>query len=260
MVGLATKDRRPNLHFDLIDPATGINYGCPNMGWRYDRKTMSRLIDEKRILWPASPDGRPRRKAFLTDLTSEHTGVSSIIGVDVYTRDGTAEINELFGFRAMDFPKPVGLLRELIEQGADEDAIVMDFFAGSCTTAHAVFEHNLSEQQNCSFIMVQLPEKLDEESETYKKGFRTIADLGKQRIRLASKHVTSEQKDALDLAEVGKIDLGCKVFCLDRSNFNVWAGEVATEQELGQQIDMHINHLGPQSKPQDILCPPNTTK
>jgi adenine-specific DNA-methyltransferase len=80
MVGLATPDRRPNLHYDLIDPATGINYGCPPLGWRYDKNTMRRLIEEGRILWPASQDGRPRRKSFLSDLGSEFTGYSSIIG------------------------------------------------------------------------------------------------------------------------------------------------------------------------------------
>src|ERR1700675_1555287 len=116
------------------------------MGWRYDCNTMARLIEEGRILWPSSPEGRPRRKAFFNELSGEYTGVSSLIGVDVYTRDGTAEINDLFGFRAMDFPKPVALLREIVEQGANDDCIVLDFFAGSCTTAHAVLQYNLSRQ------------------------------------------------------------------------------------------------------------------
>lgn len=71
MVGLATADRRPNLHYDLVNPETGVNYGCPGMGWRYDRNTMAKLIAEGRVLWPVSDDGRPRRKAFLSDLGSE---------------------------------------------------------------------------------------------------------------------------------------------------------------------------------------------
>ena len=109
MVGLATADRRPNLHYDLIDPATNVNYGCPPMGWRYDKKTMAKLISEKRIIWPSSPDGRPRRKSFVSELSSERTGYSSIMGKDVYTRNGTADIVDLFGNRVMDFPKPVAL-------------------------------------------------------------------------------------------------------------------------------------------------------
>ena len=76
MVGLATQEDRPNLHYDLINPETGINYGRPKLGWRYDQGTMSRLIQEKRIIWPESPKGRPRRKTFLSELQGEFTGFS----------------------------------------------------------------------------------------------------------------------------------------------------------------------------------------
>ena len=77
MVGLATADRRPNLHYDLINPSTGVNYGRPEMGWRYDRNTMARLIAENCILWPNSNEGRPHRKAFHNDLGSDFTGLST---------------------------------------------------------------------------------------------------------------------------------------------------------------------------------------
>ena len=85
MVGIATAERRPNLHYELINPETDINYGCPQMGWRYDPNTMARLISEGRILWPANPDGRPRRKAFLSELGSSFTGFSTVIGETVFT-------------------------------------------------------------------------------------------------------------------------------------------------------------------------------
>ena len=97
MAGLATAEQRPNLHYDLINPETGINYGRPTKGWRYDRNTMSRLIAEDRILWPPTPEGRPRKKQFLSELTTEYTGYSSIIGDDFYTRDGTNEQLQIFG-------------------------------------------------------------------------------------------------------------------------------------------------------------------
>ena len=80
MVGIATADRRPNLHYELKNPSTGIAYSCPEMGWRYDRNTMARLIQEDRVLWPASNDGRPRRKAFLNEFDSAFTGFSTIVG------------------------------------------------------------------------------------------------------------------------------------------------------------------------------------
>ncbi|MBL0404465.1 site-specific DNA-methyltransferase [Microvirga aerilata] len=252
MVGLATKDRRPNLHFDLIDPATGINYGCPAMGWRYDPRTMAHLIAEGRILWPSSADGRPRRKAFLEELTSEFTGVSSIIGSDVYTRDGTAEVNEIFGFRAMDFPKPTGLLRELIEQGASDGCVVLDFFAGSCTTAHALFEHNISKNMKCRFITVQLPEKVDETSEAYRAGYKTIADIGKERIRRVANQLSSVQDGHLD-GSTAITDFGFRVFKLHRSNFKVWDGQVSSEADLGNQLELHIDHVLDTSNAEDVL-------
>ena len=79
LVGLATKDRRPNLHYDLINPATGINYGCPDKGYRYSKETMAQKIAEGRIIWPKSPTGRPRHKKFRADLERDFTGFSSII-------------------------------------------------------------------------------------------------------------------------------------------------------------------------------------
>ena len=98
MVGLLPQEERPNLHFDLINPETGINYGKPPMGWRYDKNTMSRFIKEKRIIWPSSPEGRPRRKVFLLELKGQFTGYSSLIAQNIYTTHGTNQIIALFGF------------------------------------------------------------------------------------------------------------------------------------------------------------------
>lgn len=183
MVGLLPPELRPNCHYDLINPNTGINYGKPKLGWRYDKNTMGRLIAENRIIFPESQDGRPRRKVFLNEITEKFTGFSSIIGDKIFTRNGTAEIEDFFSFRAFDFPKPSILLKELIEQGTDENDIVLDFFAGSASTAQAVLELNKEDGGNRTFILVQLPELCDEQSEAYKAGYRTIADISKERIR-----------------------------------------------------------------------------
>lgn len=184
MVGLLPQELRPNCHYDLINPETGINYGKPKLGWRYDKYTMSRLIQEKRIIFPDSPEGRPRKKVFLNELTQEFTGFSSIIGEKLFTRNGTAEIEELFGFRAFDFPKPSELIKELISQSVDENDIVLDFFGGSASTAHAAIKWNLKETDiQIKFILVQLPELCNENSEAYKAGYKTIAEISKERIR-----------------------------------------------------------------------------
>ena len=161
MVGLATEEARPNLHYDLVDPTTGINYGKPAKGWRYDRNTMARLIAENRILWPETPAGRPRKKQFLSDLAGTYTGYSSIIGDGFFTRSGSNELVQIFGDACFDFPKNSGLLMELIEQAADENAIILDSFAGSGTTAHAVLNMNKADGGHRKFILVEMGDYAD---------------------------------------------------------------------------------------------------
>ena len=156
MAGLATEEARPNLHYDLIDPKTGINYGRPTKGWRYDKNTMARLIAEDRILWPPTPKGRPRKKQFLSELTMEYTGYSSIIGSDFFTRDGTNEQMQIFGEMRFDFPKNSGIIQELLEQATDKDSIILDSFAGSGTTAHAVLNMNKQDGGNRKFILIEM--------------------------------------------------------------------------------------------------------
>lgn len=247
MVGLATADRRPNLHYDLIDTETGINYGCPQMGWRYDRNTMATLISEKRILWPNNPDGRPRRKSFVNDLTSEQTGYSSIIAHDIYTRNGTADIESLFGRRVMDFPKPVLLIKELVQQANIKGkGIVMDFFSGSATTAHAVMQINAEDGGNRQFIMIQLPETCEEKSEAFKAGYKTIAEISKERIRRAGKKIVEGE-----CREGWNKDIGYRVLKIDSSNMaDVYYTPDAIDQT---QVDAFVDNIKPDRKPEDLL-------
>lgn len=143
--GLADASRRPNLHFDIVDPSTGVVYPPnPNRGWSKSRDTIARMINENRILWPSSPTGRPREKKFLKDLLSEKTGFSSVLNSeDVgYTTDGTRALIATVGSRSFSFPKSVKLLKNIIGQYPNDSCIVLDFFAGSGSTAQAVLELN----------------------------------------------------------------------------------------------------------------------
>ena len=252
MVGLLPQELRPNCHYDLINPETGINYTKPKMGWRYDSKTMARLIKEKRIIWPESKDGRPRRKVFLSEVSSDLPNYTSLIAEKIYTRDGTKEIDEIFNHKYFDFPKPSKLIGELVNQvceGAEND-IILDFFAGSGTTAHAVMDLNKEDGGNRKYICVQLPELTDEKSEAYKAGYATIADISKERIRRAGKKIGEEiqVEIAKTEAQINKLqaelptdetqteienlkakieqlknqDLGFKVLKLEDSNFKQW--------------------------------------
>ena len=161
MAGLASAEARPNLHYDLIDPNTGINYGRPTKGWRYDKNTMSKLIEEDRIIWPKKKSGRPRKKQFLAELEDEYTGYSSIIGEEFFTRDGNKEQMDIWGAVIFDFPKNSGIIGELIEQATNKDSIILDSFAGSGTTAHAVLNANKADGGNRRFILVEMEDYAD---------------------------------------------------------------------------------------------------
>lgn len=243
MVGIATADRRPNLHYDLIHPVTGVNYGCPDMGWRYDRNTMARLINEDRILWPSSSDGRPRRKAFLDELQSDVTGFSSILASDIYTRNGTADILELFGVRVFDFPKPVELLKILVDQGAPNGGIVIDFFAGSAATAHAVFSKNAEDGMPRQVMCAQIAEKLDlndpnqRTAATFCKenGFpQAISELSKERIRRAGTKILEGE-----CHPDWNRDVGFRVLKIDSSNMAdvYYTPDATTQADLLTRVD-----------------------
>jgi adenine-specific DNA-methyltransferase len=226
MVGLKDENQRPNLHYDLINPETGINYGKPFMGWRYDKNTMKRLIEEKRILWPDDPKGRPRRKVFLAELSDSLPGFSSIIGDDFFTRDGTAEIDNLFGSRIFDFPKPSGIIVELIDQVLENGDTFLDFFAGSGPSGQAVFSLNQENGRLINFILVQLPEATDVKSEAFKAGYKKISDITIERNKRVVEKIIKEKKEAQPDLFSKKEDeqeqlkgLGFKVFKLKKSNF-----------------------------------------
>ncbi len=213
MVGLATKDARPNLHYDLVNPDTGINYGCPDKGWRYDRKTMAKLIAEKRILWPSDVDGRPRKKSFLSDLSENLPGFSSILPIGIYTNTGSKELKSVLGTHYFDFPKSSAMIDLLIGQVCDEEDVILDFFSGSATTAHAVMKLNAEDGGHRKFIMVQLPEETGEKSEARKTGYNNICEIGKERIRRAGRKVKEEAG-----LQGQNLDIGFRVLKLDTSN------------------------------------------
>ena len=252
MVGIATADRRPNLHYDLVNPETGISYECPEMGWRYDPNTMARLISENRILWPVNPEGRPRRRVFLSELESEFTGTSTVIGDAIFTRDGTSDIDSLFDVRVFSFPKPVRLIRNLIEQGSGDGDIVLDFFAGSGTTAHSVMAENLSSGDNRHYILVQLPEPLDPKNKDQKTAAdfcekidrpRNIAELTKERLRRAGHKIRDENP-------LFTGDSGFRVFKLDTSNIRSWEPD---RDNLEDSLIAGIDHVKPDRSEQDVL-------
>jgi len=169
---------------------------------------------------------------------------------------GTQEVKQLIESDAMSFPKSKDLIKEICRMGSNDGDIVLDFFAGSGTTAHAVIDFNYDESENRKFIMIQLPEL------TGRDDFVTIADIGKERIRKVIKKIekgqAAKEKDAENklpgmTEEKTGLNLGFKVFKLDKSNFNIWDGTVDENGDVLGQIEMFIDHIDPDSSDEDIL-------
>ncbi len=234
MTGLATASQRPNLHYDLVDPLTGVTYKCPPTGWRYERKRMQQLIENNEVLFPAKEDGRPRRKKFAKDLQSNYAGMSTVLNT-VFNTQATRELKAIFdGEDYFDFPKPVDYIKLIVEQGATEEGIVLDFFSGSATTAHAVMRLNAEDGGHRKFIMIQLPEPCDEKSEAYKAGYSNICEIGKERIHRAAKKIAEEHPDA-------KFDGGFRVLKLDDTNMkDVYYAPADYQQTLLDQLESNI--------------------
>lgn len=251
LTGLATRAARPNLHYDLINPATGTNYGCPPKGWRYEKPTMMAKIAEGRILWPPEEGGRPRHKLFLNDLRSLYKNMSSVI-TSTSTSDGTRELNVLMGDGIFPFPKPVELIRIIVEQASGSNDVVLDFFAGSGTTAHAVMAQNAADDGKRRYILVQLPEPLDPENKDQKvaadfckklKKPLNIAELTKERLRRAAKKIMEENPMFAG-------DLGFRVFKLDSTNIREWEPK---REDLPQTLAESVEHLKTDRSEADIL-------
>lgn len=198
ITGLATRDRRPNLHYELVDPSTGQVYPPPHKGWRYERSTMATKIEEGRVLWPIDPGGRPRHKLFVNEMASPFKSATSVLQ-SWSTANGTREVNELLGGGVFDFPKPTGLIKFLIDQSSTGQPgdLVLDFFAGSSSTAHAVMLQNALDGEARRFIMVQLDERPGEKSAAANAGFESIAEISRERIRRAGKKVLEEAGSGL---------------------------------------------------------------
>lgn len=231
--GLASASQRPNLHYDIVDPKTGIHYPPnPSRGWSKSRETMQLLINEGRIIFPRMPEGRPREKKFLRDLHNDKTGFSSWLSKESSNTNtqGSREVRDLLGGKIFDFPKPLQLLKTLVGQGTRQDSLVLDFFAGSGTTAHAVMALNAEDGGNRRCISVQLPEPTDEKSEARKAGYANIAEITRERIRRAGAKILEEESGKLD-GRAESLDVGFRAYKLVDTNFAKWRADSSLSEE-----------------------------
>lgn len=208
-----TAEMRPNQAYDLIDPKTGFKYPCnPDRVWAYYPPSMKKLIAENRVYFPSDKTKRPMLKRFKSELKSSMDPISSLIidkvGLNI---EGTKNIKELFKLNIFDYSKPISLLELIFGQILGKEEIVLDFFAGSATSAEALFYFNKKNNTKNKFILVQLPEVIQFKSNNL--NFKTIAEISKERIRRAGKKIKEKHPEA-------DLDIGFRVLKIDTSNMN----------------------------------------
>ena len=211
----------------IVNPAHG---SC----WRVSQERFAELVADNRIWFGENGDNVPRLKRFLCEVQDGMTASTFMQFKDVgHSQEGRQELKKLFNDKGyFDGPKPVRLLTRLLTlANLKDDDIIVDFFSGSATTAHAVMKWNSEHDTNLKFIMVQLPEKCDEKSDAYKDGYKTICDIGEKRIELAGKELTENSTNQLSLEKKQSLDIGFRVFKLDTSNLAKWDSTPTEDEE-----------------------------
>lgn len=253
---------RKNLVFPITAP-DGSEI-LPNRQWLWSSERVENAVNNGELEFIKNKNGvwSVHTKQYLKNKDGKIRKDKAFSIIDnVYTQHGTNEIIDLFeNAQIFPFPKPVNFLNFLNEIGIeDTDGIIIDFFPGSCSTAHAIIEQNKNDGGNRKFIMVQMPEKCEENSEAYKAGYETIADIGKERIRRVIKKIKDDQlkvkkeKGENLFDNHSELDLGFKVFKLRESNFKIWRTNIKTKAELTEQIQQHIEPLDENAKTENVL-------
>jgi adenine-specific DNA-methyltransferase len=248
--------------YEVLHPITQRPCKIPVSGWRYPTKErMQEEIESNRVVF--GPDETTVPRVRLNMFESDGQVLSSVNYS--YAQTAANEFMNIFdGNRIFENPKNFKDIRKLIRYLTNAQDYVLDFFAGSSTTAHAVLDLNREDNGNRKFIMVQLPEPCDVNSEAYKSGYETIADIGKERIRRVIAKIKEEQEAKEENGEAGlfdgqeekpELDLGFKVLKLDRSNFKIWDSPdpEASEEDIKEQLELYVDHIDPKASQEDIL-------
>ena len=215
--------------------------------WSLSKNAFLERLQDNRIWFGPDGNGVPRIKRFLTDL--KHSGMaptSIMFFKDVgHSQEGAQEVSKLLDGGFFCGPKPQRLMKRLLTlANLNSDSIILDFFSGSASTAHAVMSKNVEDNTNCKFIMVQVPEKTDEKKEAYKAGYKNICEIGKERIRRAAKKIAEENPEA-------KFDGGFRVLKCDTSNMkNVYYNPAEYEPSLFTSLEDNIKE---DRTPEDLL-------
>ena len=242
---------RPNLRFPIIYEGREI---WPEKQWVWAReRVLQAQANDELVISESSGKFSVRFKQYLRDekgVLRKGKPLSVLNGP--FTQEGTDELHQLFGGPVFDFPKPSSLVRYflsfVVNELEDRDALVLDFFAGSGTTAQAVLDLNKQDGGKRKVILVQLPEPTD------RNDYRTIADICKERVRRVIKKLNNEDAGKFDMDGGKKPDRGFRVFKLDQSNFTTWDAGIQHEPAvLERQLELHVEHIRDGRTDDDIL-------
>ena len=253
-----TAFERPNSNFDMVNPKNGDVFQVnPLRTWAVTKETFDEYYAAGKIVFPGDYDflriSKPAFRYWKEDdvkkagdfygMMSASTKLPDDIGMSL---DGTKEITELFNGKVFSFPKTTKLIKHFVDMSTknDDAAIILDFFSGSATTAHAVMQLNAEDGGHRKFIMVQLPEKCDESSEAYKAGYKNICEIGKERIRRAGEKILKEQlanNNSTLNSPNSKLDIGFRVLKLDSTNMkDVYNAPCDYDQDFLHQLESNI--------------------
>lgn len=248
-VNPATKSQRPNLVYKIRNPLTGMYIEHPTNAWKYEQETYKKHVKENRLYWGKNGENSyPRLKKFLSEMKGGMVPVDLWRQEDTGTTDqASKELELLLGRKIFDFPKPkeliIRIISLIINKENNKDSIILDFFSGSATTAHAIMQLNADGGGNRKYILIQLPELTDKRSEAYKSGYQTISDIGEERIRRAGKKIKEETG--------ADIDYGFRCFKVDSTNMKeVYYRPV----DVGQMtLDQFTDNIKEDRTPEDLL-------
>ena len=216
---------------------------------RLSKESLLKAFEENRLWFGKNRTNVPRLKKYLSEVQQGVLSNTIWFNEDVGSTQSSKEmVKKLLSSNVFDTPKPVDYIKKMMQLTCDRDSIVMDFFSGSGTTAHAVMQLNAEDGGNRRYICVQLPEETDEKSEARKAGFDTIAEIAKERIRRASRQISDGLQDG------SEIDTGFKVFKLAESGFKQWRqpGQADTEA-LQRELSLNIDSVLSETSSENLL-------
>ncbi len=205
--------------------------------WLLTKERFEEYVKDNRIWFGKNGDNVPRIKRFLSEVKTNVTPMTIWSYKEVgHSQDAKQSLKKLFnGASYFDYPKSVTLIKRMLDLYTNDDSIILDFFSGSATTAQAVMEKNTSDFGNRRFIMVQISEPVEKNTQAFEDGYETINDIGKERIRRAGKKILEENQDSTNIEN---LDIGFKVFKLDETNLKTWDENTENlEQDLMEMVD-----------------------